>query len=140
MNTNQKKYTAFMESVCKQFDHPEMLPALNAGFKAFCEASDNAFNLPDDIKDSIRKSVDEKNWPNYFAAMKKKNQFLKEHNLLDDQTDIIQKRRKILKEKGLLDKPYEMIRTMHRFIKDKGLLDEFEQMLYGDYKETPPSK
>ena len=39
MNANQKKYTAFMESVCKQFNHPEMLPALNAGFKAFCEAS-----------------------------------------------------------------------------------------------------
>ena len=131
MNTNQKKYTAFMESVCKEFNCPEMLPALKDGFKTFCEASDNAFNLPDDIKDSIRKSVDEKNWPNYFAAMKKKNQFLKEHNLLDDQTDIIQKQRKILKEKGLLDKPYEMIRTMHQFIKDKGLLDEFEQMLYG---------
>ena len=40
MNTNQKKYTAFMESVCKEFNHPEMLPALNAGFKAFCEAVD----------------------------------------------------------------------------------------------------
>jgi hypothetical protein len=39
MNTNQKKYTAFMESVCKEFNHPEILPALNAGFKAFCEAS-----------------------------------------------------------------------------------------------------
>jgi hypothetical protein len=40
MNTNQKKYTAFMESVCKEFHCPEMLPALNAGFKAFCEAID----------------------------------------------------------------------------------------------------
>ena len=40
MNTNQKKYTAFMESVCKEFNCPEMLPALNAGFKAFCEAAD----------------------------------------------------------------------------------------------------
>ena len=38
MNKNQQKYTAFMESVCKQFDHPEMLPALKEGFKAFCEA------------------------------------------------------------------------------------------------------
>ena len=43
MNTNQKKYTAFMESVCKEFNCPEMLPALNAGFKALCEASDNPF-------------------------------------------------------------------------------------------------
>ena len=40
MNTNQKKYTAFMESVCKEFNCPEMLPALNAGFKAFCESLD----------------------------------------------------------------------------------------------------
>jgi len=40
MNTNQKKYTAFMESVCKEFNCPEMLPALTAGFKAFCEASE----------------------------------------------------------------------------------------------------
>ena len=31
-----------MESVCKEFNCPEMLPALNAGFKAFCEASDIA--------------------------------------------------------------------------------------------------
>ena len=38
MNTNQKKYTAFMESVCKEFNCPEMIPALNAGFKAFCES------------------------------------------------------------------------------------------------------
>ncbi len=40
MNTNQQKYTAFMESVCKEFNCPEMLPALTAGFKAFCEAVD----------------------------------------------------------------------------------------------------
>ena len=40
MNTKQKKYTAFMESVCKEFNCPEMFPALNAGFKAFCEAYD----------------------------------------------------------------------------------------------------
>ena len=40
MNKIQQKYTVFMESVCKQFSCPEMLPALNAGFKAFCEASD----------------------------------------------------------------------------------------------------
>lgn len=40
MNTNQKKYTAFMESVCKEFNCPEMLPALTAGFKAFCKAID----------------------------------------------------------------------------------------------------
>ena len=40
MNTNQKKYTAFMESVCKEFNCPEAIPALNAGFKAFCEAND----------------------------------------------------------------------------------------------------
>ena len=49
MNTNQKKYTAFMESVCKEFNCPEMIPALNAGFKAFCEASEcQPANLSDD--------------------------------------------------------------------------------------------
>ena len=41
MNTNQKKYTAFMESVCKQFNRPEMLPALKEGFRAFCEATES---------------------------------------------------------------------------------------------------
>lgn len=39
MNTNQKKYTAFMESVCDKFNCTEMLPALTEGFKAFCEAT-----------------------------------------------------------------------------------------------------
>jgi hypothetical protein len=49
MNKTQQKYTAFMESVCKQFSCPEMLPALNAGFKAFCEASDySPSSLSDD--------------------------------------------------------------------------------------------
>lgn len=42
MDTSQKKYTAFMESVCKEFNCPDMLPALNAGFKAFCEATATA--------------------------------------------------------------------------------------------------
>lgn len=40
MNTNQRKYAAFVEGVCKEFNHPEMIPALTAGFKAFCEASE----------------------------------------------------------------------------------------------------
>ena len=39
MNTYQKSYTAFMESVCNKFNCPEALPALKEGFKAFCEAS-----------------------------------------------------------------------------------------------------
>ena len=39
MNKNQQKYTAFMESVCKEFNCPEVLPALNAGFKALCEST-----------------------------------------------------------------------------------------------------
>lgn len=41
MNKNQQKYTAFMESVCKEYNCPEMLPALNAGFKAFCESAED---------------------------------------------------------------------------------------------------
>jgi hypothetical protein len=52
MNTNQQKYTAFMESVCKEFNCPDMLPALNAGFKAFCEASygfDTEVSFPDGV-------------------------------------------------------------------------------------------
>lgn len=39
MNAYQKSYTAFMESVCKQFNCPDALPALTEGFKAFCEAT-----------------------------------------------------------------------------------------------------
>jgi hypothetical protein len=37
MNTNQKKYTAFMESVCKEFNCHEAFPALKEGFEAFCQ-------------------------------------------------------------------------------------------------------
>lgn len=50
MNTNQKKYTAFMESVCKEFNCPEMLPALNAGFKAFCEATSTFYDPVNDCQ------------------------------------------------------------------------------------------
>ena len=47
MNTYQKYYMAFMESVCKQFNCPEALPALTEGFKDLCEAT---------AKDSFRPS------------------------------------------------------------------------------------
>ena len=39
MNAYQKSYAAFMESVCNQFNCREAFPALNEGFKAFCEAT-----------------------------------------------------------------------------------------------------
>lgn len=39
MNTYQKSYAAFMESVCTQFNCRKALPALKEGFKAFCEAT-----------------------------------------------------------------------------------------------------
>lgn len=39
MNTYQKSYAAFMESVCNQFNCRKALPALKEGFKAFCEAT-----------------------------------------------------------------------------------------------------
>lgn len=39
MNTYQKSYTAFMESVCNKFNCREAFPTLKEGFKAFCEAS-----------------------------------------------------------------------------------------------------
>lgn len=38
MNEYQKQYTAFMESVCNQFNCPDAIPALRKGFEAFCEA------------------------------------------------------------------------------------------------------
>ena len=38
MNKQQKTYTAFIESICKKFNRPEMAPALEEGFRAFCEA------------------------------------------------------------------------------------------------------
>jgi hypothetical protein len=53
MNTNQKKYTAFMESVCKEFNCPEMLPALNAGFKAFCEATSTFYDPVNDCENRV---------------------------------------------------------------------------------------
>ena len=57
MNTNQKKYTAFMESVCKEFNCPEALPALNAGFKAFCESTMVEYD-PFDIDAMVANATD----------------------------------------------------------------------------------
>ena len=39
MNTYQKSYTAFMESVCKQFNCTDALPTLKEGFETLCEAT-----------------------------------------------------------------------------------------------------
>jgi hypothetical protein len=47
MNTYQKSYTAFMESVCNQFNCKEALPVLTEGFNALCEAVDP--NIVQDI-------------------------------------------------------------------------------------------
>ena len=41
MSTHQKEYTAFMESVCKQFKCMDALPALKEGFSALCETIQN---------------------------------------------------------------------------------------------------
>ena len=57
MNTNQKKYTAFMESVCKEFNCPEALPALNAGFKALCESTMVEYD-PFDIDAMVANATD----------------------------------------------------------------------------------
>ena len=57
MNTNQKKYTAFMESVCKEFNCPEMLPALKEGFKAFCESTMVEYD-PFDIDAMVANATD----------------------------------------------------------------------------------
>lgn len=57
MNKTQQKYTAFMESVCKEFNCPEMLPALNAGFKAFCESTMVEYD-PFDIDAMVANATD----------------------------------------------------------------------------------
>ena len=53
MNNYQKSYTAFMESVCNKFNCKEALPALNEGFKAFCEAS-----YADELRSYARTGID----------------------------------------------------------------------------------
>lgn len=58
MTKNQQKYTAFMESVCKEFNCPEMLPALNAGFKAFCEATSTFHDPVNDCENRVETSPD----------------------------------------------------------------------------------
>lgn len=37
MTDYEKQFCTFIESECKKFNCPEMIPALNKGFKAFCE-------------------------------------------------------------------------------------------------------
>lgn len=57
MNTNQKEYMIFMESVCKALNCREALPPLKEGFKALCEAgilsAGDGFNYADDEWKSI---------------------------------------------------------------------------------------
>ena len=44
-------YSAFIESVCNQFDCRGAIPALKEGFKAFCEASEcQPANLSQDYR------------------------------------------------------------------------------------------
>ncbi len=58
MNTQQKKYTAFMESVCKEFNCPDAIPALTAGFKAFCEATSTPNAPVNDCENRVEASPD----------------------------------------------------------------------------------
>jgi hypothetical protein len=57
MNKIQQKYSAFMESVCTQFNCKQALPALKQGFKAFCEAVDVDYD-PFDIDNMVANASD----------------------------------------------------------------------------------
>ena len=57
MNKIQQKYSAFMESVCTQFNCKQALPALKQGFKAFCESVDVDYD-PFDIDNMVANASD----------------------------------------------------------------------------------
>lgn len=57
MKKYQQVYAAFMESVCNKFNCREALPALNKGFRAFCEASDTDYD-PFDIDTQVAMASD----------------------------------------------------------------------------------
>lgn len=57
MDYPQKKiYTAFMESVCTQFNCMNAFPALNEGFSALCEAEN--FEPSGDMQNKAKGAVD----------------------------------------------------------------------------------
>ena len=49
MNDMQKRYEAFMESICTKYKCEDALPALREGFGALCEADDGLLGQAGDI-------------------------------------------------------------------------------------------
>ena len=70
MNTIQKSYAAFMESVCNQFNCREAFPPLLKGLEVLCEANDadgrhsniNRFIIPASVVEQTNKMITANRW------------------------------------------------------------------------------
>ena len=70
MNTIQKSYAAFMESVCNQFNCREAFPPLLKGLEVLCEANDadgrhskiNRYIIPASVVEQTNKMITANRW------------------------------------------------------------------------------
>ena len=70
MNTLQKSYAAFMESVCNQFNCREAFPPLLKGLEALCEANDvdgsqsnvNRYIIPASVVEQTNQMINANGW------------------------------------------------------------------------------
>ena len=58
MNSIQKSYSSFVESVCKQFDCTDAIRPLQEGFAALCEA----------VSDRVGELTIEPGWPSKYSG------------------------------------------------------------------------
>lgn len=79
MDYSQKKiYTAFMESVCTQFNCMNAFPALNEGFSALCEAENG------DMQKELDGSACQNKAKGAVDMLRKMALFLAEKNMLGE--------------------------------------------------------
>lgn len=82
MNSNEKLYTAFMESVCTQFDCMNAFPALNEGFSALCEAEN--FEPSGDMQKEHEGSAPQDKAKGAVDVLRRMALFLSDKNMLGE--------------------------------------------------------
>ena len=82
MNSNEKIYTAFMESVCTKFNCMNAFPALNEGFGALCEAEN--FEPSGDMQKELKGSACQKKAQGALDMLRRMALFLSDKNMLGE--------------------------------------------------------
>lgn len=80
--SSKKIYTAFMESVCTQFNCMNVLPALNEGFSALCEAEN--FEPSGDMQKEVDGSARQNKAKGAVDMLRRMALFLDEKKMLGE--------------------------------------------------------